>query len=321
MSLSILGTGSALPKHVVTNEDLTAFLDTSDEWIRTRTGIGQRHLMTDESLLDLTEAAARAALENAGTAPDDIDYILCCTMAGDYVTPSLACQLQATLGATCPALDLNAACSGFIYGLDVAAGLFATGRAKRILMVAAEALSRITDWTDRATCVLFGDAAAAVVLGPGDALQYLSLESMGNWDVLYAPSYSGFKLGQEEGNYGPGSYLHMDGQEVYKFAVGAIERGINGALAATGTAAAEVDHVLLHQANLRIIQAAQKKLDIPAERWPTIIQRTGNVSAVSIPLLLDEENRAGHFKRGDTMVFCAFGGGLTAGTALVRWDK
>lgn len=319
MSLSILGTGSALPNLVKTNADLTTFLDTSDEWIRTRTGIGQRHILQDESLTDITALAAQRALENSKTKIEEIDYIICPSFTGDYLTPSLSCLLQQRLGATCPAVDVNAACTGFMYGMDLASGLLAAGRAKRILMVAAEALSRITNWEDRSTAVLFGDGAGAVVLAPGDDLLYLHLTSQGDDRFLYAPFVSGnFPEGPKESR---APYISMNGGEVYKFAVNAIFTGLQKALDETGLKTEDVKHVLLHQANLRIIEAAQKKLGIPSERYAINIQNVGNLSAASIPVLMDEYNRKGAFADGDLMVLSAFGGGFTTGTAILRWNK
>lgn len=319
MSFQILGTGSGLPACVRTNDDLAGFMDTSDEWIRTRTGIRERRVITTETLTDLAVAAAQAALDDAGVKPEELDYIICPTLCGDCVTPSLSCMVGERLGAVCPAVDMNAACSGFLYAMDLAAGLFERKRVKRVLMVPAEALTRLVDWNDRSTCVLFGDGAAAVVLGEGDSLMSLRLSSHGNWSALYAPGLTGNSPFTKE-PIGE-TYLHMNGQEVYKFAVNAIATEITEALAEAGIAPEQVDHVLLHQANMRIIEAAQKKLSIPMDRYRCNIEHTGNTSAVSIPLLLDECRRDNLFKNGDILVMCGFGAGLTTGTAILRWDR
>lgn len=318
MNFTIMGTGSALPQRTLSNNDLCAFFDTSDEWIRTRTGIGQRHIMDTENVTALSVLAAQRAMESAGVTAADIDYILCPTIGGDYITPNLACMVQQGIGANCPAMDINAACSGFIYGLDVAAAFLARGTMNRVLLVAAEGLSRVVDWNDRATAVLFGDGAGAVVLAPGDDMKYIHLTAQGCQPPLY--------IRFPEGNF-PGKVhssepqVHMDGAEVYKFAVNAISTGIATALEKTGLAPEDVNHVLLHQANIRIIEAAQRKLGIPTERYAINIQDVGNMSAASIPVLMDQCNQAGRFAPGDYLVLSGFGGGFTTGTAVLQWGR
>lgn len=316
MSFQILGTGSALPACRKTNEDLSQLVDTSDEWITTRTGIKERPILTTETVTEIAVAAARNALENSGITAADLDYIICPTLGGDYMTPSLACVVQMELGATCPAVDVNGACSGFLYALDVAEGVFARKKARYVLVLAAERLSRILDWTDRSTCVLFGDASAAVVLGEGDALHFLEVTAHGNL-CLASPLAPGSCPYTEPDTRKPG--LLMKNREVYTFAVGAICNGIEKAAKATGLSPEETDYFFLHQANLRIIETARKKLGLPEEKFPVNIQKYGNTSAASIPLLLDEWNRAGKLKKGQRLVFCAFGAGLTTGTAAIDW--
>lgn len=319
MSFTIVGTGSALPPHTITNDDLTTFLDTSDEWITARTGIKERHVLQgDETVTDLAIRAGMNALEDAGLTPKDLDFILCPTIGGDYITPSLASVMQGKMGAKCPAMDLNAACSGFMYGLEIAASLLAHGTAKRVLLVAAEGLSRISDWSDRRTCVLFGDGAGAVVLEKGDDLLYMNLTSHGWADPLYYTFPDGTCPGYNNNRH---QYLVMDGGEVYKFAVSNVVDNIRKALNVTGIEPGEVDHMLLHQANLRIIDAAKRRLGIPEDRYTNNIERVGNISAVSIPLLLDECCRAGKISQGETIVMSGFGGGLTTGTAIIRWGR
>lgn len=316
MSFQILGTGSALPACRKTNDDLSQLVDTSDEWITTRTGIKERRILTTETVTEIAVTAAKNALDNSGIAASELDYIICPTLAGDYMTPSLACVVQMELGASCPAVDINGACSGFLYGLDVAEGIFARKKARYVLVLAAERLSRILDWTDRSTCVLFGDAAAAVVLGEGDALHFLEVTAHGNL-CLAAPLASGSCPYTEPDTRKPG--LLMKSREVYTFAVGAISSGIEKAAQETGISTEETDYYFLHQANLRIIETARKKLGLPREKFPVNIQKYGNTSAVSIPLLLDEWNRAGKLKKGQHLVMCAFGAGLTTGTAAIDW--
>ncbi len=317
MSLSIIGTGSALPSRVLTNDELATFLDTSNEWIKTRTGIERRHILAqDETLTDLAAKAAQRAMQSAGVTSDEIDYVLCATLGGDYITPSLACMVQGAIKAKCPAVDLNAACSGFLYALDIAAGLFCAKRAKKILLVTAEALSRVTNWEDRSTAVLFGDAAAALVLQPGDELKYLHLTSAGDAVSLNAPNQSANLPGYPEGKK---TKFYMDGGEIYKFAVNAICTGVQEALNACGITMEDVNHVLMHQANRRILDAACKRFNIPKEKCPIAINEVGNVSAVSLPLLMDRLNSENAIKKGDTLVLSAFGAGLTTGTAVLRW--
>ncbi len=316
MSFQILGTGSALPACRKTNDDLSQLVDTSDEWITTRTGIKERRILTTETVTEIAVTAAKNALDNSGIAASELDYIICPTLAGDYMTPSLACVVQMELGASCPAVDINGACSGFLYGLDVAEGIFARKKARYVLVLVAERLSRILDWTDRSTCVLFGDAAAAVVLGEGDALHFLEVTAHGNL-CLAAPLSSGSCPYTEPDTRKPG--LLMKSREVYTFAVGAISSGIEKAAQETGISTEETDYYFLHQANMRIIETARKKLGLPREKFPVNIQKYGNTSAVSIPLLLDEWNRDGKLKKGQHLVMCAFGAGLTTGTAAIDW--
>ena len=317
MSFRIIGTGSALPACRITNDDLSRLVDTNDEWITTRTGIRERPILTTESVTEIAVAAARNALENSGISPADLDYIICPTLGGDYMTPSLACVVQMELGATCPAVDVNGACSGFLYALDVADGVFARGKARYVLVLAAERLSRILDWSDRSTCVLFGDAAAAVVLEAGDALHYLEVTARGNL-CLASPFAPGSCPYTEPDTRKPG--LLMKNREVYTFAVSTICSSLKKAAEETGIPMEETDYFFLHQANLRIIETARKKLGLPEEKFPVNIQKYGNTSSASIPLLLDEWNRAGKLKKGQHLVLCAFGAGLTTGLAALDWD-
>ncbi|NLW78433.1 MAG: ketoacyl-ACP synthase III [Ruminococcaceae bacterium] len=322
MSISILGVGSALPKRVLTNDDLSRMVDTSDEWIRTRTGISERHIMMEESVTSMALDAARLAMEDAGVTADEIDFVLCPTLGGDYLTPSLACMVQAGIGAECPAMDMNAACSGFIYSLHIASALLGTGAYRRILVVSSEGLSRFTDWNDRGTAVLFGDGAGAAVLGPGDDLKYMYLSAHGNEVPLHAVFTQGIFPERQPGLPEPdGMFFRMDGQEVYKFAVNAITTGITTALDTCGLKPDDVGHVFLHQANMRIIDAARKKLDIPQERYAINIDKVGNISAATIPVLLHWWHRDGLLKKGEILVLSGFGGGFTTGTCVVRWNR
>lgn len=317
MSFRIIGTGSAHPACSKTNDDLAGFLDTSDEWIYSRTGIRSRYVCTDETISDVAEAAARAALENAGTDAGELDGIICTTIRGDYFTPSLACVIQERLGARCPAFDINAACTGFLYALDVAAGFFARKRTKKILVVSCENMSKLLDWSDRSTCVLFGDGAGAVVLSEGDGLLSIRVSAQGNRKIMFIPNVSGDSPFNRAPR--PKSVLTMQGHDVYKFAVGGMVAQLEGAVRDAGLEQKDVTWVLPHQANLRIIDAAKKRLEIPEERYCCNIAHYGNISSAAIPILMDELNRKDTFRTGDILAMVAFGGGLTSGACVLRW--
>ena len=313
----VCGTGSAVPAHVLTNQALSGMVDTSDEWIVTRTGIRERHICTTETLWELGAQAANDALENAGISAAQLDLILCATMQGDYATPSLACLIQQAIGATCPAMDLNAACSGFLYALDAAEGYYLRGRARHVLVLGAECMSKHVDWQDRATCVLFGDGVGAVVLGPGEGLLASRLYARGGAEHLNIPCAVGeFPLVEMPRKK---QAVYMNGQEIYRFAVQTICREIKAALQTAQVEISQVKHMLVHQANLRILEAAQARLGISPETMPVVLDRYGNTSSASIPLMLNDMCREGRIARGDLVVMCAFGGGLTAGTLVMRW--
>lgn len=316
-SFTLLGTGSRLPKQAVTNDELSTFLDTSDEWIRTRTGIRRRHLLKEEKLIDIALPAAQQALESSGTKAEELDLIICSTLQGDFVSPAFACVVQKYLGATCPAFDINAACSGFVYALDVAAGYFARGRVKKVLVIAAEAMSRFVDWSERSTCVLFGDGCGAVVLGEGDDLLSIRLTADGNDQSLVIPHEKGSCPYTQP--QGAASVLAMDGQEVFKFAVKRVPECIDQVLKESGTAVEEVKYFVLHQANYRIIESVAKRLKQPMDKFPMNMERYGNTSAATIPVLLDELNRSGKLNFGDKIVLSGFGAGLTWGATLLEW--
>lgn len=317
MNFKILGTGSAHPHCAPTNDDLAKIMDTSDEWIYSRTGIKSRYVCTDETISDIAEAAGRAALENAGVDVSELDLIICSTIRGDYFTPSLACVLQERLGAGCPAFDINAACTGFLYALDTAAGFFARGRAKKILIVSCENMSKLLDWNDRSTCVLFGDGAGAVVLGEGNNLLSIRIAAQGNSEIMFIPNVSGnspFNRAEK-----PRSVLTWNGHDVYKFAVNEMAAQLEAAIRDAGISQEDITWVLPHQANLRIIDSARKRLRIPEERYCCNIEHYGNISSAAIPILMDGLNRKSTFKDGDLLALVAFGGGLTSGACVIRW--
>ncbi len=320
MSFYIAGTGSALPEKIVSNEDLATFLDTSDEWIFTRTGIRRRRVLTGETLNDLAILSARRALEDARVAGNEVDLILCATMRGDTVTPSLACSVAEAIGSHAPAFDLNAACVGVLYAMEVADSFFAAGKAETALIVSAEAMSKLLNWEDRSTCVLFGDGSGALVLKKGAGRLAGVLSTDPDSHVIRMPNIEGMNSPYNQNGQQPLA-MHMDGGEVYKFAVNAMGRNIEQVCRLAGIAPAEVDWYLPHQANIRIIDASLRKFKIGKEKVLVNISEYGNMSATSISVLLDEYARRGTFKEGDKLLFVAFGAGLTSGAVLLEWKK
>lgn len=316
MSFKIIGTGMAHPALAVTNSDLSKYVDTSDEWISSRTGIKSRFISTGESMLDLSVSAAKTAVCNSGLDAGDLDLIICTTMQGDYVTPSLACLIQRELGAACPAFDINAACSGFIFALDAVAAYFDAGRAENILIVSVEMMSKYLDWNDRATCVLFGDGAGAAVLAKGAGLRAIKITAKGDDELLFIPGNTGNSpfAGKEHKE----QFLHMTGSEVFKFAVSAMIRDITDVLAAAGIGTDKVKKVIPHQANLRIIRSAAEKLNLRDDQLVLGIDRYGNTSSASIPILLSELFETRELESGDIVVLSAFGGGLTTGACVIE---
>ncbi|MBS0581809.1 MAG: ketoacyl-ACP synthase III [Proteobacteria bacterium] len=317
----IAGTGSALPERVISNAELAARVDTSDEWIAERTGIRQRHIAADgQTTGDLAYAAAMAALQAAGVDAKEIDLIVLGTTTPDLVFPSTACLLQHRLGANgCAAFDVNAACSGFIYALTVANQFIRAGTAKTALVIGAETLSRFLDWSDRATCVLFGDGAGAVVLKAADEPGILSshIHADGGYkELLWNPVgvSAGFK---DEPNHG--LRVLMQGREVFKVAVKTLDRVVEETLEANQLDRHQLDWLIPHQANLRIIEATAKRLDMPMDRVIVTVDKHANTSAASVPLALDYAVRSGKVQRGQLLLLEAFGGGFTWGSALLRY--
>lgn len=316
--MKVTAFGHALPKRSVTNEELTKFLDTTDEWIRDHTGIESRRILSGkETLSGLGAKASKMALARSGITAKEIDFILCSTTCGEMTFPATACLIQERLGATCPALDLNAGCTGFLYALQMADALIVSGKAHRVLVVCAEQISRLADWTDRSTCVLFGDAAGAAVCEAGDGLKAIRLTARGNADLLYGWPDSGNSPFLE--NHVAAQPLFMNGQEVFKFAVTHSSRDIEAVLADADLTAAQVDHFVLHQANRRILDAARTRLKQPAEKFPVNITTHGNTSSACIPVLLSEMTEDGSLQKGQTLVLSAFGAGLTTGAAVLQY--
>lgn len=321
----IVGTGAYLPERVLTNRDLEKTLDTSDEWIVSRTGIRQRHIAGDgEFTSDLATLAARRALEMAGLSAADIDLILVATVTGDFSWPATACLVQSQLGAhRAFAFDLSAACSGFVYGLATADSYLRSGNARRVLVIGAEIFSRIVDWTDRTTCILFGDGAGAVVLEACDGDRGIlssHLHTDGSqWELLYQLG-SGSRnpsCGQEGKRCLP--HIHMQGNEVFKVAVRAMCEAAEEALIANVVDVGQLAYLIPHQANRRILEATARRLGLSPDKLVMNLDRVGNTSGASIPLALDELNRCGGLNPDDLILFDAFGGGFAWGSVLLRW--
>ena len=310
--MKFLGTGSALPKKVVSNDDLAQVMDTSDEWIRSRTGIGMRHIAVEETTTSMAVEAAEKALADAKISGCEIDLIIAGTISPDYIFPSLACEVQAAIGAkSATAFDLSAGCSGFLFALATADAYFRTGRYKHALVIGAETLSKMMNWADRSTCVLFGDGAgAAVVSAEGSQLLSMVQGSDGAGGMaLHCENRPVNNLYRQLGaqHY---AFTQMDGREVYKFAVRTVPKAVSEALEQAELPIEDVKYFLLHQANIRIIESVAKRLHQPMEKFPCNLQKCGNVSAASVPILLDNVHKHGMISGGDKIVLAGFGAGL-----------
>ena len=332
-TIRITGTGSALPGRIVTNKELEQMVETSDEWIRERTGIGERHVSVGETVVTLGSEAACKALEQAGKRAEEIDLILVATCSPEQYLPCCACQVQAAIGAVnALAFDVNAACSGFLFALNTADAYLRTGLAENALVIGSEVLSKLVDWTDRGSCILFGDGAGAVVVerceaSPGILGRALHSDGTGGGVLQcgarelttpYART-SAAKTDQKQQTDDREHYIQMDGQEVYRFATRRVPQCIEEALSDAGLAVPDIDMFVLHQANARIIDAVAKRLHADREKFPTNLERVGNLSSASIPVLLDELHRQGKLHRGDRIVLAGFGAGLTIGACVMTW--
>ncbi len=317
----IQGTGSYLPEKVLTNQDLEAMVDTTDQWIKERTGIEKRHIAAEgETTADLGVVAARRAMQMADKAPEDIDLIIVATTTPDKVFPSTACLIQKRLDIHgCPAFDVQAVCTGFVYALSIADNFIRAGAARTALVIGAETLSRIVDWTDRSTCVLFADGAGAVVLEASQEPGILSthLHADGSYEhLLHVPR--GISEGYELLKQGE-AYIYMKGNEVFKMAVNTLGRIADETLEANDYDKSDIDWLVPHQANTRIIQATARKLKLSMDRVVVTVDQHGNTSAASVPLALDTAVRDGRIKRGESVILEAFGGGFTWGSALLKF--
>lgn len=318
----VIGTGSYVPEQVVTNDDLAEIVETNDEWIVTRTGIHERRIAADVEMgtSHMAAEAAKRALENAGMGAGELDIILLATSSPDNCFPSGACEVQAAIGAAgAVAFDISAACSGFVFAMNTMQAFIQSGIYRTGLVIGADCLSKLTDWTDRGTCVLFGDGAGAVVVRAGETgMVHMTMGSDGvKGPVLSCVARTG-------GNFINGAtpeigYMYMDGQEVFRFAAKKVPECVNQLLSEAGTDIGDIKYFVLHQANYRIFESVAKRLKQPLEKFPMNIGRYGNTSGASVPLMLDELNRKGKLNRGDKIVLAGFGGGLTWGAALLEW--
>ncbi len=320
----ILGTGSYMPSNVMSNTAIEALVDTSDEWIKERTGIVERRISQGETTSDLAAEAAIGALKDSNIAAQDIDLIIVATVSADSIVPSAACKVQKNIGAdNAMAFDINAACSGFIFALDMANNYIATGRATKALVIGAEVLSKITDWKDRNTCVLFGDGAGAVVLSVDEEshINYISCKSVGEkWESLTcegSPVNNPYTHLKEKAE----GKLKMNGKDIYKFAVKTMDEEFTRILNESKLEKENITFILPHQANMRMIESFSKKVEMPLDRFIINLQHVGNTSGASIPVALDEANKAGVLANGSNIVIIGFGGGLTYGSALLKWNK
>lgn len=320
MPARIIGTGSSLPSLVVSNTELEKIMDTSDEWIKSRTGIEERHIAVEETTTSMAVDASRKAMEHAGIGAEEIDLIIVGTISGDMCFPSTACQVQSEIGAVnATAFDINAACAGFLFALSAADAYIKAGMAKTALVIGAETLSKMMDWNDRSTCILFGDGAGAAIVREDDngIISMIQGTDGARGEVLTCHNRAvnnPFVKGDPKLDY-----TSMNGQEVYKFAVKTVPAVIHQALDVAGVEADEIKYFLLHQANIRIIEAVSKKMGQSIEKFPTNLQKCGNISAGSVPILLDFVNRQGMLQPGDKIVLAGFGAGLSWGAAVITW--
>lgn len=320
MTTKIIGTGSSTPNKIVSNDDLAKIMDTSDEWIYSRTGIRNRHLVEQETTTYMASEAAKKALDDAGVQAEEIDLIIVGTVSGDMCYPSTACLVQAEIGAAnAVAYDISAGCSGFLFALNAAHAYIQSGMCKCALVIGAETLSKMMDWSDRSTCVLFGDGAGAAVVKQADTgIRSITQHSDGgSGDVLVCKNRK--PNNPYVSNEMKLNYTQMEGQEVFKFAVKMVPKCIQEVVEKAGLSVDDVDYFLLHQANKRIIESVSKRLKVPMEKFPINIEKYGNTSAASIPILLDELNRMNTFQKGDIVVMSGFGAGLTWGATLLEW--
>ena len=317
MGIKILGTGAYLPERVLTNEELSKMVETNDEWITQRVGIRERHISEVETASDLAIKAAKKALENSGLVGADIDLIVCATISSETLCPTVAGLVGAAIGAKCPAFDVSSACSGFLFALDTAAAFIDRGGIRNALVIGAERLSKLVDWSDRSPCVIFGDGAGAAVITKGDNYLAHLLYTCGGNEVIEIPSFSGTSPFYKNEPKHP--YIFMDGQETFKFAVKKIVEDVNAVLDMAGLTIDDIAFIVPHQANTRIIDYAAKRLGISRDKIFVNIDKVGNTSAASVPIALSQLAESGKLHKGDKIILCAFGGGLSSAACIIEW--
>ena len=327
MSGIICGTGSYVPPYSMDNNDIAKLVETSDGWIRERTGVVRRHIIQEETTVSMAARAGQSALENAGVRPEEVDLILVSTISSNVILPCAACEVQRELGAvnaTC--FDLNAACTGFLLGYNTAAAYLEAGVYQTALVIGSESLSNLTNWKDRSTCILFGDGAGAAVIQRGEGRHYLPVTHSngakgGALTCKSRHDHNGLTRHQKvETLADPEYFMQMDGQAVFKFAVRSVPQAVEEVLEANQVKKEEISCYILHQANRRIVEAVAKRLGEPLEKFPMNLQEYGNTSSASIPILLDEQNRSGKLKKGDRIVLAGFGAGLSWGASILDWE-
>lgn len=318
----ICGTGSCVPGHILDNDDLSQMVETNDAWIRERTGVARRHIIEEETTVSMAAEAARRALENGNVRAEEVDLLIVCTFTSEVLLPCAACEVQKELGAVRAAcFDLNAACTGFLFAYNTAQAYIAAGLCRTVLLIGSESLSNMVDWKDRGTCILFGDGAGAAVLRaePGELPVPVMHSDGRSGSALTLMSRHRKGWVEEPASALPEEFIRMDGREVFRFAVRKVPEVIHELLDAGGMALDEIDYFVLHQANRRIVESVAKRLDTDIGRFPMNLEEYGNTSSASIPILLDEMNRDGRLKPGQTIVLAGFGAGLSWGAALLKW--
>lgn len=317
MSIKIRGTGYYVPEHAVTNDDLSQMVETSDEWITQRVGVKQRRISTGETAADFAVNAAKNALASSGIEAEELDMIIAATISSDTICPTVAGTVEKAIGASCPCFDVNSACSGFIFALDIAASYLRQDSIKNVLVIGAERISKLIDWQDRSTCIIFGDGAGAAVVGKGGGYLSSQLYTAGGDDVIRIPNYNTSTPFAEFAEEMP--YIHMEGQQTFKFAVNRIVEDIRIAAEKANIAVEDIDFIVPHQANIRIIEFAAKRLKVPIDKFYINIEKYGNTSSASVPIALAELNESGRLKEGSIVALTAFGGGLSSAACIIKW--
>lgn len=317
----ICGTGSYIPVHTMDNNDIAQLVETNDEWIRERTGVAKRHIIQEETTVSMAADAARKALENGNVSAEEVDLILVSTISSNVILPCAACEVQKAIGAvnaTC--FDLSAACTGFVFAYNTAVAYLASGMYRTVLIIGSESLSNLTNWKDRGTCILFGDGAGAAVVKAAEGKLYRAVTHSDGFKGEALTCTSRHNRNWEEIPLEE-TYMQMDGQAVFKFAVKRVPEAVKEVLEKNNMTAEEIDYFILHQANKRIVEAVAKRLDVSIDKFPMNLQEYGNTSSASIPILLDEMSRDGRLKKGQKIILAGFGAGLSWGATILEWNK